>query len=67
MHYPPFNVNREDSGFTKLITHYSPAAVVYGHLHGKDVRADLVLERFGTRLYLTSTDLVKHKLTEIEM
>ena len=67
MHYPPFNVNRQDNEFTKIIVTYSPDAVVYGHLHGKDVRADLKINLFGTKLYLTSTDLIKHRLVEIEI
>lgn len=67
MHFPPFNVRREDSEYTKLIIKYDIDAVVYGHLHGKDCRADLVVEKFGTKFYLTSTDLVGHKLTEINL
>ena len=65
-HFPPFNVNREDSGFTKLIASNNADAVVYGHLHGKDARADLVLNKFGTTFYLASTDLTGHKLVEIK-
>jgi len=65
MHFPPFNVRREDSEYTKLLIRYNVDTVVYGHLHGKDCRADLIVEKFGIKFYLTSTDLVQHQLTQI--
>ncbi len=65
MHFPPFNVRREDSLFTKLFEENGVQAVVYGHLHGKDCRADLTLEKNGIKYYLTSCDQVKNKLVEI--
>lgn len=65
MHFPPFNVRREDSEFTKLFIQYGVNCVVYGHLHGKDCRADLHFSKFGADFYLTSTDLAEHKLTRL--
>ena len=65
MHFPPFNDRREDSEYTKLIIKYDIDCVVYGHLHGRDCRADLYVNKFGVDFYLTSTDLVGHKLTRI--
>lgn len=65
MHYPPFNSKYEESEFIKLIVSYDIKTVVYGHLHGKDCRSDLFLNRFGVNFYLTSTDLVKHQLVRI--
>ncbi len=64
-HYPPFDATFADSRFTDLIAEYSPDAVVYGHLHGKDVRARLVVDKKGIPYYLTSCDLVGNKLTHI--
>ena len=46
---------------------YGVDAVVYGHLHGKNVRADEILIKNGIKYYLTSCDQVKNKLTEIEL
>jgi len=60
-HFPPFNVNREPGKFTDLITEYGVAAVVYGHLHGKDCRADKKVVISGVPYYLTSCDLIEHK------
>lgn len=64
-HYPPFNVRYEDSGFTKLISAAGADAVVYGHLHGKGIRADRVVTKDGIPYYLTSCDIVDNTLVEI--
>lgn len=65
IHYPPFNVRRESSQFTDIFEEYGVDAVIYGHLHGKDVRADKLVTKNGIKYYLTSCDLVDNKLTEI--
>jgi putative phosphohydrolase, metallophosphoesterase len=65
MHFPPFNVRRADNPFTDLIRDHRIDAVVYGHLHGKDCRADLKYFKNGIWYYLTSCDLVANQLTEI--
>ncbi len=65
IHYPPFNVRRESSAFTDLFEEYGVHSVVYGHLHGKDVRADKLVVKNGVKYYLTSCDQVENKLTEI--
>lgn len=65
MHYPPFNVKRQPSLFSEIITEHKIDAVVYGHLHGKDCRADLKVSLNGVDYYLTSCDLVKNKLVRI--
>lgn len=65
VHYPPFNVHREFSAFTQIFEENGVNAVVYGHLHGKNVRADKLLQINGIKYYLTSCDQVDNKLTEI--
>lgn len=40
-------------------------AVVYGHLHGRESRADRLVKKNGIDYYLTSCDMVDNKLTEI--
>ncbi len=64
-HYPPFDASFADSVFTDLIAEYAPDAVIYGHLHGKDVRVRPVVDKKGVKYYLTSCDLVGHRLVEI--
>ena len=63
----PFNVRREDSLFTQIFDENKVDAVVYGHLHGKNVRADKLVVKNGIKYYLTSCDQVDNKLTEIEL
>ena len=65
IHYPPFNVHRESNLFTEIFERNGVDAVVYGHLHGKNVRADKVVIKNGIKYYLTSCDQVDNKLTEI--
>ena len=66
MHYPPCNFRREASGFTTLIEKYNVNAVVFGHLHGyKKIQTKFVLN--GIDYYLTSCDMVKNRLTAIDV
>lgn len=67
LHYPPFNCLRDDSPFTKLCEKYHVDAVVYGHIHGKGGRSDLVCTKNGIKYYLTSTDLLQHRPVEINI
>ena len=67
IHYPPFNVRRESSAFTDIFEEFGVSAVIYGHLHGKNVRADKLVIKNGVKYYLTSCDMVDNKLTEIEL
>lgn len=67
IHYPPFDLNRNSSPFTELFEQYKADAVVYGHLHGKDCKAELLVDKNGIKYYLTSCDLVSQKLTLIEV
>lgn len=65
LHYPPFNARREDSPFTEVFEKNGVQKVVYGHLHGKDSRADLLVNKNGVEYYLTSCDLVENRLVRI--
>lgn len=65
VHYPPFNVKRENSLFTEIFEKNKVDAVVYGHLHGKSVRSDKLVQKNGIKYYLTSCDQIDNKLQEI--
>ena len=65
IHYPPFDVLRRPSLFTDIFEENKVDAVVYGHLHGKNVKADKLVYKNGIKYYLTSCDQVDNKLTEI--
>ena len=66
-HYPPFNARREDSLYTNIFEENNVNAVIYGHLHGKAVKADKLVYKKGITYYLTSCDQVNNMLTEIEI
>lgn len=66
LHYPPFNALRDNSPFTELCEKYKVAACVYGHLHGKPGRAELLTTKNGIKYYLTSCDQVGFKVVEID-
>ncbi len=65
IHFPPFNVKREDSLFTKLFEEHNVNKVVYGHLHGKECKVDLRLKKNDIEYFLTSCDQVRNTLVEI--
>ena len=65
MHFPPFDANYQDSEFTKLLEKYGVNIVLYGHLHGKNVRVTKKLEKNGINYLLTSCDLISNKLITV--
>ena len=67
MHFPPFNVRREDNEITALIDTNAVDALIYGHLHGKESRVDKLLIKQEIPYYLTSCDLVDNKLVKIQL
>lgn len=67
MHYPPFNGRYDDSEFVRQFVANDVHHVVYGHLHGKDCRANLLLKKFNIDFYLTSCDLLGNKLVQIDI
>lgn len=67
VHYPPFNVKREDTLFTEIFEQNGVDSVVYGHLHGNKVKAEKLVIKNGIKYYLTSCDQVDNKLTEIPL
>lgn len=60
MHFPPYNMTKEDSEYTKLLEEYKVDKVVFGHLHGKLVCMDKIFDRNGIKYYFTATDHISH-------
>lgn len=60
MHFPPYNMTKEDSNFTKLLEEYNINKVVFGHLHGKLVNMDKVYNKNNIEYYFTSTDHINN-------
>ena len=66
MHFPPYNMTKEDSNFTNLLEEYKVDKVVYGHLHGKLVNMDKVFVKNQITYYFTSTDHINNTPVLIE-
>jgi len=64
IHYPPFNVKREDSLFTSLFEERGVDKAIFGHLHGP-VYFPLFSEKNGVEYYLTSCDKTDFRLVRI--
>lgn len=65
IHYPPFNYKPERSAMTNLFAKYAVDKVVYGHLHGKNVKSMPKVVLDGVEYYLTSCDQVNNQLVKI--
>lgn len=65
IHYPPFNVRRENSLFTELFEKFKVDKVVYGHLHGKEVKTYPLMSKNGVEYILSSCDMVGNNLVEV--
>ena len=65
MHYPPFDAAYQESEFTQIFEKYGVDVVLYGHLHGKNVRIKKDVSKNGIKYILTSCDLVDNSLIEI--
>ena len=64
IHYPPFNLKKEESVFTRLFEEKGVRKVIFGHLHGPTF-FPLTHEKNGVEYYLTSCDKVGFKLVKI--
>lgn len=65
LHYPPFNSKFQNSVFTDLIASYNITTVVYGHLHGENIRYKSVVNKGSTNYYLTSCDYLNNELLDL--
>lgn len=64
IHYPPFNLRREDSLFTEMFEKNKADKVIFGHLHGPTF-FPLYTAKNGVDYYLTSCDKTDFKLIKI--
>ena len=65
LHYPPFDANYQSTPVTDILEKYKVDYVLYGHLHGKNVRVTPHIKKSGIEYILTSCDLVDNKLIEV--
>jgi len=66
IHFPPYNMTKEDSNFTQLLEEYKVNKVVFGHLHGKLVNMDKINQKNGITYYFTATDHIDNTPVLIE-
>ena len=59
IHFPPFNMDKEQSEFMKLFEEFNVDVVVFGHLHGY-TKCDRVSEINSVTYYFTSCDHINN-------
>lgn len=64
IHYPPFNIKREDTLFTQLFEENRVNKAVFGHLHGSGY-FPLRSEKNSIEYFLTTCDKTHFRLTQI--
>ncbi len=64
IHYPPFNLKKEETLFTKLFEENGVQKVVFGHIHG-GAYFPLKTEKRGVEYILSSCDKLHFQLTKI--
>lgn len=66
IHFPPYNMAKEDSNFTNLFEQHKVDKVIFGHLHGKVVNIDDKYIKNGIEYYFTAIDHTDNKPVLIE-
>ena len=64
IHYPPFNVKKEPTLFTKLFEENGVEKVVFGHIHGATY-FPLKTELNGVQYIMASCDKLNFQLVKI--
>ena len=59
IHFPPYNLEKEDTEFTKLFDEYEVDYVIFGHLHGY-VKCDLITVKNNIKYFFTSCDHISN-------
>lgn len=66
-HYPPFNSTFKSTPITNLFNEYNVDAVVYGHLHGSNIKTCKKVNVDGIYYYLTSCDILRNRPVKINI
>jgi len=61
LHYPPFNSQRQPSGFVDIMKKYGVRKCIYGHLHGYSFKNAVQGEYEGIEFSLVSADYLNFK------
>ncbi len=66
MHYPPFNVKMQPSGFVDIMRNYDVRTCLYGHLHAKSISKAVMGEINGIEYKLVSADYLEFRPIEVD-
>jgi len=66
LHYPPFNLKKESSGFVDIMNKYKVNMCIYGHLHGEGFKNAVPAEFSGISCRLVSADFLKFRPLRID-
>jgi len=66
MHYPPFAVDKHPTLFTEIWERYSPAAVVFGHIHSPMMAKKYEGELNGVEYIMTACDYINFEPLRIK-
>lgn len=64
-HFPPFNYPNTQSEFTAILELYGIDTVIYGHLHGTQIKTPKIVETEKVTYYLTACDQLDFNLINI--
>lgn len=65
LHYPPFTNKHEENEITDLISKYNIDIVIFGHLHGNQMKQMTNTNIKGTKYIFVSTDKIKNSPLQI--
>lgn len=65
LHYPPFNSQRQESGFVDIMKKYGVRKCIYGHLHGYSFKNAVQGEYDGIEYSLVSADYLNFRPIQI--
>lgn len=61
LHYPPFNSQKQPSGFVEIMKNYGVKTCIYGHLHSHGFKSAVQGEIEGINFILVSADYLDFK------
>lgn len=67
LHYPPFNSKKQSNEIIELLKKYNVKNCIFGHIHSYKGKYNLYEKLFDINFYLTSCDLLKNTLVQIDI
>jgi len=67
LHYMPFNIKKQPSGFVEIMKKYNVNVCIYGHLHGEGIKNSVEGNIDGIEYFLVSADYLGFKPIRINI